>query len=62
MGSGCNTVKLVCATKDGKKLGWLVLDLRSAKIQHELGKDDDGGRLNMHPATSLQAHFCVARS
>lgn len=36
---GANTCKVQLATKDGTKLGWVVIDLRSAKLQHSYKKD-----------------------
>ena len=37
---GQNTCKVVVSTKDGNKLGWLVLDLRKAKL-NSLYSDKD---------------------
>lgn len=40
--TGQNTCKVVVSRKDGAKVGWFVLDLRSAKLHHQY-KADEGG-------------------
>lgn len=44
--SGTNTCKVTLLRKDGTKLGFVVLDLRTAKLQHEYkDKKGSGGRV-----------------
>jgi hypothetical protein len=37
---GQKDCKVVLTAKDGDKLGWFVLDLRAAKLQHQYKKDE----------------------
>lgn len=37
---GQTTCKLVCMKKDESKVGWLVLDLRKAKLNNQYSKED----------------------
>lgn len=37
---GQKDCKVVCSNKDGAKLGWFLLDLRTAKLQHQYKKED----------------------
>lgn len=40
--SGASSCKLSVLRKDGTRLGWVVLDLRTAKMHHQYGKHADG--------------------
>lgn len=37
---GQKDCKVVLSTKDGEKLGWLLVDLRAAKLAHQYKKDE----------------------
>lgn len=37
---GQKDCKVVCSNKEGVKLGWFMLDVRTAKLQHQYKKDD----------------------
>lgn len=58
---GQKDCKVVCSNKDGVKLGWFVLDMRAAKLQHQYKKDEGKvvSLLNAHGRCSHLAPGCM---
>lgn len=52
--SGVSNCKLTVLRKDGVRLGWVVLDLRTAKLQHQYKKDPAGTSV-----VGQTQHHCV---
>lgn len=46
--AGQNVCKVVVQKKDGSKLGWVVLDLRKAKLNNQYSKEEGEVSMHMH--------------
>lgn len=56
--AGQNTCKVTVTRKDGNKLGWVVLDLRKAKLNNQYSKEE-GGRCQKGRPRGMQAASCM---
>ena len=54
---GQKDCKVVLTAKDGDKLGWFVLDLRAAKLQHQYKKDEGALAARIEAAPCM--HPCM---